>query len=282
VRRSSADLQTTANQQAAGAKEQATAINEISTTTTELLATSQQIADNAQQVSGVADRTNQAGQHGRDTVSAAQKSMTETRRQVDAIVTHMHALSDKSTRIASVLDIVTELAEQTNILAINSTIEAAGAGKVGTRFAIVADEIRKLADRVAVSTQDIRHLIDDVRTAVATTVAASEAGSQAVDAGSVQVEQVASSLEHIVTLVRTTTEASREIELSTRQQSTAVEQVTLAVDHVAQTTREAETSANATLQTATQLTHLSTNLHSLVLTAADERSAPAASKQTAG
>ena len=64
------------------------------------------------------------------------------------VVTHMLELGKKSQQIGSVLDIVSELAEQTNILAINATIEAAGAGDVGKRFAVVADEIRKLADRV--------------------------------------------------------------------------------------------------------------------------------------
>jgi methyl-accepting chemotaxis protein len=264
VQSSSAELQTTANQQAVGAKEQATAMNEISTTITELLATAQQIAESAQRVAGVADQTADAGLAGRSTVAAAQESMTEIRRQVDAIVNHMLELGDKSQRIGSVLDIVSELAEQTNILAINSTIEAAGAGESGKRFAVVADEIRKLADRVAESTKEIRDLIDVVRAAVNTTVMATEIGSKAVDAGSTQVEGVASSFEQIVGLVTTTTEAAREIELSTKQQTTAVEQVNLAVANVAQTTRDTEASSGQTLQTASQLRQLSTKLRGLV------------------
>ena len=80
-------------------------------------------------------------------------------------------------QIGSVLDIVSELAEQTNILAINATIEAAGAGEAGKRFAVVADEIRKLADRVTGSTKEIRMLNDEVRSAVNTTVMATETGS---------------------------------------------------------------------------------------------------------
>jgi methyl-accepting chemotaxis protein len=163
-----------------------------------------------------------------------------------------------------VLDIVSELAEQTNILAINATIEAAGAGEAGRRFAVVADEIRKLADRVGAATKEIRTLIDEVRGAVNTTVMATETGSKAVDSGQRQFGDVASSFEKIAGLVVTTTDASREIELSTKQQSTAVEQVNIAIGNVAQTSRETETSSTQTLQTAQQLAGLSGELLRIV------------------
>jgi methyl-accepting chemotaxis protein len=264
VQSSSVELQTTANQQAVGAMEQATAMSEISTTITELLATSRQITDRAQRVSDVAEKTALAGQSGRSTVTSAQESMTEIRHQVDVIVNHMLELGDKSQRIGVVLDIVSELAEQTNILAINSTIEAAGAGESGRRFAVVADEIRKLADRVAQSTKEIRNLIDVVRGAVHTTVIATEIGSKAVDTGSAQFAGVATAFEQIVDLVTTTTEAAREIELSTKQQTTAVEQVNFAVTNVTQTTKDSQASSSQTLLTASQLTALSTQLRLLV------------------
>lgn len=264
VQSSSAELASTANQQAVGAMEQATAMSEISTTITELLATSRQITESAQRVSEVAGLTTAAGDSGRSTVNAAQESMGEIRRQVDVIVNHMLELGDKSQRIGVVLDIVSELAEQTNILAINSTIEAAGAGESGRRFAVVADEIRKLADRVAESTKEIRVLIEVVRGAVHTTVIATEIGSKAVDAGTAQFLGVASSFEQIVELVTTTTEAAQEIELSTKQQTTAVEQVNFAVTNVTQTTKESEASSSQTLQTASQLAELSSRLRRMV------------------
>ena len=120
----------------------------------------------------------------------------------------MLELGKKSQQIGRCLDIVSELAEQTNILAINATIEAAGAGEAGRRFAVVADEIRKLADRVAGSAKEIRGLIDDVRGAVNTTVMATESGSKAVDAGTRQFGEVASALKQIAGLVATTTDAA--------------------------------------------------------------------------
>ncbi len=260
VQSSSAELQAAANQQATGAREQATATNEISTTISELLATSRQIAESAQRVAHTAEQTAGAARSGHGTVDVTHESISGIRRQVDQIVAHMLGLGKKSQEIGSVLDIVSELAEQTNILAINATIEAAGAGETGKRFAVVADEIRKLADRVGGSTKEIRTLIDDVRSAVNTTVMATETGSKAVDAGSRQFGDVASAFQQISGLVTTTTEAAREIELSTKQQTTAVEQVNVAISNVAQASKETEASATQTLQTVSQLAALSRDL----------------------
>ncbi|HEX3883812.1 MAG TPA: CHASE3 domain-containing protein [Stellaceae bacterium] len=264
VQSSSAELQAAANQQATGLREQATAMSEITTTITELLVTSRQIAESAQRVAQIADRTAGGARSGQGAVDLAQDAIGGIRRQVDQIVSYMLELGKKSQQIGAVLEIVSELAEQTNILAINATIEAAGAGEGGKRFAVVADEIRKLADRVGNSTKEIRTLIDDVRSAVNTTVMATETGSKAVDSGANQFEDVASGFRQIAELVITTTDAAREIELSTKQQSTAVEQVNLAVANVAQASHETEASAGQTLQTASELAHLSTDLARII------------------
>jgi CHASE3 domain sensor protein len=264
VQSSSAELQAAATQQAVGSKEQATAMSEISTTISELLATSRQITESSQRVAQIAEQTAVAARSGDATVESAHESIAGIRRQVDLIVNHMLELGKKSQQIGSVLEIVSELAEQTNILAINATIEAAGAGETGKRFAVVAEEIRKLADRVAGSAKEIRGLIDDVRSAVNTTVMVTETGSKAVDAGSKQFGHVAISFKEIAVLVSTTTEAAREIELSTKQQTTAVEQVNVAIGNVAQASKETEASSGQTQQTASQLAMLSKDLLRLV------------------
>ncbi|MBI4869745.1 MAG: MCP four helix bundle domain-containing protein [Candidatus Wallbacteria bacterium] len=269
VQSSSAELQTAANQQATGAREQSTAMAEISTTISELLATGRQIAESARRVAQIAGETSGASREGDQIVVRARDSIEGIKRQVDLITTHMLDLGGKSQQIGGILDVINELSEQTNILAINASIEAAGAGEAGKRFAVVADEIRKLADRVGGSTKEIRRLIDEVRAAVNTTVMATEGGAKAVDAGTRQFSDVTTSFRRITDLVVTTTEAAREIELSTKQQASAVEQVSTGVGNVAQATAEMETSAAQTLQTATQLTRLSHDLARLVRADAD-------------
>jgi CHASE3 domain sensor protein len=264
IRSSSAELQAAATQQASGSREQASATSEVSTTIRELLATSMQIAESAQRVARIAEETAGGARTGDQTVQRAQEAISSIKRQVDLIVGHMLDLGKKSQQAGGILEIINELAEQTNILAINASIEAAGAGESGKRFAVVADEIRKLADRVGGSTKEIRGLIEDIRAAVNTTVMATESGTKAVDSGARQFGEVTASFRQIAGLVGTTTEAAREIELSTKQQTTAVEQVHVAISNAAQATKENEASSNQTLQTATQLANLSRDLMKLI------------------
>ncbi|HZP41988.1 MAG TPA: methyl-accepting chemotaxis protein [Candidatus Binatia bacterium] len=264
IQSSSAELQSAANQQAAGAKEQATGMNEISTTIGELLATSRQIAESAQRVAQIAQETADAAGAGDQTVQKSQEAVGAVKRQVDVIVAHMLDLGRKSQQIGGILEIINELADQTNILAINASIEAAGANDAGRRFGVVADEIRKLADRVGASTKEIRALIEEVRTAVNTTVMATEGGMKAADAGMREFGAVTTAFRQIVELVGTTTEAAREIELSTKQQASAVEQVNVAVSGMARATKENEASSRQTLETASQLATLSTDLTRLI------------------
>jgi methyl-accepting chemotaxis protein len=264
IRSSSAQLEAAAAHQASGGRHQASAMNEITTTISELLATSRQIADNAQRVSQIAENTVDAANNGDATINQTRASIAAIRAQVDQIVQHMLALGEKSQQIAGVADVVSELAEQTNILALNATIEASSAGEWGRRFAVVAEEIRKLADRTAGSGKEIRAMIDDVRTAVNTTVMATEIGAKAVDTGVQQFDQATTSFRRIADLVSTANDASREIELSTAQQSTAVEQVNTAASDTARVTRETENNAVQTGQTAAHLASLSSDLQKLV------------------
>ena len=190
--------------------------------------------------------------------------MAATRRQIDAVVAHMVDLGRKSQQIGGVLEIIRELAEQTNILAINATIEAAGAGDAGKRFGAVADEVRKLAERVTAAARDIRTMIDDVRSAANTTLMATEDGSKAVDTGHRQVAELALAFGQIAGQVGVTSDAAREIELGTKQQATAVEQVTFAISDAAQAAKEGEASSRQTLETATMLTGVARDLSRLV------------------
>jgi CHASE3 domain sensor protein len=264
IQSSSAELQSAANQQAAGAREQATAMNQITITMAELLATSRQIADGARSVARISEEAADFAGGGVRTVDLGHESVAALRRQVDLIVHHMLELVKKSNQIGAVLDIVSELADQTSILSINASIEAAGASESGRRFGVVADEIRKLATRVSGSSKEIRELVEEVRRAVQTSVMATETGSKTVDANAKQFAEVAGTFERIRALVSNTMQATQEIQLSTQQQATASAQVSSAVSSVADVTRETETSTVQTFQTAAQLAQLSKGLLRIV------------------
>jgi methyl-accepting chemotaxis protein len=264
IQNSATHLEAAAAQQVAGGKDQASAMAEITATISELLITSRQIADNAQRVSSIAEEATAAAHRGDATIEQTRSSINAIRAQVDNIVRHMLALGEKSQQIGGIAGLVSELAEQTNILAVNATIEAAGAGEQGRRFTVVAEEIRKLADRTAGSAKEIRALIDDVRGAVGTTVTATEAGAAAVDTGVAQFDSATTAFRHIAELVTTAHDAGREIELSTQQQTSAVEQVNASAADTARITRDTEAGAVQTKQTAAQLSTLSDGLRVLV------------------
>lgn len=264
VQSSASELQAATNQQTTVSREQATSMSEIATTIKELVATARQIAVSSQRVAGIAEETSRSARSGDQTLRSAQDAMANIRSQVDIVVSHMQDLGRKSQQIGVILEVINELSEQTNILAINASIEAAGAGESGRRFGVVADEIRKLADRVGVSTKDIKPLVDEIRGAVHTTVMATESGSKAVDLGTRQTREVSAAFQQIVRQVETTTEAAREIELSTKQQTTAVEQVNEAIASISQAAKESEVSSMQTLQTVTELNGLARSLAKMI------------------
>ncbi|MEJ7731337.1 MAG: CHASE3 domain-containing protein [Polyangiaceae bacterium] len=264
IRGSATELQAAAHQQAAAAKQQASAMTEIATTMSELLVTSRQIAEIAERVTGIAARASGATELGRRTVVRGNEAAATMKRDVETLVGQMGNLAQKADRIEGVLDLVSELAKQTNILAINATIEAVGAAEAGQRFGVVAEEIRRLADRVGGSTKEVRTLLDDVRGAVATATQSTDSGSRAVAAGARQFDDISGAFQQISTEVSTSTEAAKEIGLSTKQQASAIEQVNLAIASAAQATRETEASSGQTLKTAEALLSLSGGLLQLV------------------
>jgi methyl-accepting chemotaxis protein len=261
---SSGQLQAAANLQSSGSTGQATAVNEIATTINELLATSRLIAENAQRVAKVAQETSLTASRGDETVQRTTQSIAGIKTQVDVVVVHVLELGKKSQLIGSITEMINELAEQTNILAINATIEAAGAGEWGKRFAVVADEIRKLADRVSVSSSEIRQLLDNIRASASSTIAATQDGSKLVDAGVREFAEAAVLFRQIAALVSTASEAAREIELSTEQQASAVDQVRVGASDLVQTAHETDTSSKQVLKTSSELAGLSRELVMMV------------------
>ncbi len=264
VQSSSTELEAAAHQQVSSTQELTSTTTEITVTIRELLATSRQIAESAQSVVRIAEETGRSAAAGDRTVQRTQDAILRIKGQVDQIVARMVDLGRKSQQIGSILELINELADQTNILSINATIEAAGAGESGRRFAVVADEIRRLADRVGGSAREIRGLIDEIRSAANATVMATEDGSKSVDAGASQFTEVLSTFASINDRVGVTTDAAREIELSTKQQTAAVEQLNVAIGGVAQAARETQSSSAQTLSTCSELANVSRQLSALI------------------
>ncbi len=243
LRRSVGDIEGGSTALQFSAKEFALASKEISETLSRLLDSSKQIAESGQSLANIAEETGASAQIGDTIAQDAGVSLDLMRDKVGEIVKSMGVLDQNSAEIDSIVDIINELSQQTNILSINATIEAAGAGRAGLRFAVVADEIRKLAGRVGASSRDIRELTRAVHDATLKTQTATHEGERAVKDGSRQFTEVLEAFRVISGKVVSTTDATREIELSTKQQTTAVAQVNAAMEELARSASEAEDSA---------------------------------------
>ena len=253
-------LMSISSQQSAGANQQSAAVQEATTTSEEIAVTARQVADNALQVEDQARQADAACGSGLQEVSDAVHGMETLRGQVQSIAAAMLELGENSQRIGGIVDIIDEISDQTNLLALNAAIEAAGAGESGKRFSIVANEVRRLAERTVVATRQIKGLIEEIQKATNSTIMLSEEGGKGVETANSLVTRVSSALSTINAMVQETTSAAREIKLSTQQQTTASEQMAETVAEVRDVADQSAASAEETTQAIAELTSLAENL----------------------
>lgn len=250
-------------QQAAGATEQASAVQQATTTSEEIAVTAKQVAENARRVEGLAEQASRVSSHGVQAVDSAVAGMGRLKDQVQSIAEAMLDLGENSQKIGGIVAIIDEISDQTNLLALNAAIEAAGAGEAGKRFSVVANEVKRLAERTAVATRQIKSLIEAIQQAANGTIMLTEEGTKGVDAASTLVGRIAGELANISAMVHETTGAAREIKLSTQQQTTASEQMAATIAEVRDVATQVAASAQETTQAIAELTALAERLREL-------------------
>lgn len=233
-------------QQSSGATQQATAVQEVTTTSEEIAITAKQITDNAKSVETMAEETTRSCTIGTGDVTNAIDGMSVLKAQVQSIAESMLQLGDNSQKIGGIVEIIDEISDQTNLLALNAAIEAAGAGEAGKRFAIVAQEVKRLAQRTVDATKQIKGLIEEIQKATNSTIMVTEEGTKGVDSASALVDKVQLSFTNIINMVEETARAAKEITLSTQQQTSACEQMAETMTEVRDVAQQVALSANET------------------------------------
>ncbi|MDD3626911.1 MAG: HAMP domain-containing methyl-accepting chemotaxis protein [bacterium] len=261
---SSAEILSSSEELASGAGEQAASVEETSSTVEEFATTARQIAENAEIVAKLAEQTLKITQDGTSVMEDALKSIEGIKVSSQNTSKRILELGEKSTRIGNIVELIDEISSQTKLLALNASIEAAGAGEAGKRFGVVAVEIKKLAENVAESTEEIRNLINEIQLSINSSIMSTEDEIKKVDEGVIYSRKVNDLLRKIYDMVEKTTDAAKQISFATQQQKTAGEQVVFTMKDIANVTKQSAVSTKQVMNSTEALNNLAEEFKSIV------------------
>jgi methyl-accepting chemotaxis protein len=249
---SSAEILATTTQVASGAAETAASVSETTATVEEVKQTAQVASQKARSVSDSAQKASQVSQSGRKSVEEAMQGMQRIQEQMESIAESIVRLSEQSQSIGEIIATVNDLAEQSNLLAVNAAIEAAKAGEQGKGFAVVAQEVKSLAEQSKQATAQVRTILGDIQKATSTAVLATEQGNKAVQAGVKQTGETGEAIRLLADSVAEAAQAATQIAASSQQQMVGMDQVAQAMENIKQAsvqnvsgTKQAEVAAQS-------------------------------------
>ena len=221
----SGELNSIAGQMSAGTHEQFDRTDQVATAMTEMSATAQEVARHAASASRAADDADQSAREGGEVMQVTIATIGQMRNEILNTGTIIRQLETDSVRIGKVLEVIRGIAEQTNLLALNAAIEAARAGEAGRGFAVVADEVRSLAQRTAASIIEINQIIHAVQTGAVDAAQAIVSGQSSSDESVEKVAQAGAMLAHITQAVEAIRDMNRQIATAAEEQTSVAEDI---------------------------------------------------------
>ncbi|WP_035057559.1 HAMP domain-containing methyl-accepting chemotaxis protein [Andreprevotia chitinilytica] len=260
----SSEILSGTTQMASGAQETATSIVETTTTVEEVRQTAQVSADKARHVSDSAQRSAEISQNGKQAVEETVDGMQHIQVQMESIARSIIRLSEQTHAISEIIATVNELAEQSNLLAINAAIEAAKAGDHGKGFTVVAQEVRHLAAQSKQATAQVRNMLVEIQKATSEAVLATEQGSKAVTVGVKLSNQAGEAIRQLAASLTESAHAGTQILISAQQQLTGMDQLAITMESIRVASTQSMASLKQAETTAQDLHHLGQRLRDML------------------
>jgi methyl-accepting chemotaxis protein len=251
------------SEMASGAAQTATSVNETTATVEEVKQTAHLATEKSQHVADIAQRAVQASQAGRSSVDEAVEGMQQIMGQMEAVTDSIVRLSELSQTIGNIITTVNDLAEQSNLLAVNAAIEAAKAGEHGKGFAVVAQEVRHLAGQSKQATTQVRAILGDIQQATSASVMATEQGTKAVEAGMRQSSRAGEAIRTLAETVEEAAMAALQIAASSKEQLVGMDQIALAMQNIKTATSQQVAGTRQTEEASMKIRDLGSRLKEL-------------------
>lgn len=234
------EISAVTSQQAATTVQQAAAVNETTSTIEEVRRTAEQSAERAQRVSEMAGTSLTLADGGLQAVKNTEEGMIGLKDQVRQIAETILALSEQTQQIGEIIATVNDIADQSNLLALNAAMEAARAGEAGKSFAVVAGEVRNLAEQSRQATRQVSGILGDIQKAANTAVMVTEQGTRRAENGVSLAQTTAGAIHTMREQIQQVTQAAQQIAASARQQLAGMDQITHAMEDINQGAKQSQ------------------------------------------
>jgi methyl-accepting chemotaxis protein len=264
VMQAAGKLSVSSHRVAVSSQSQSDATTSMAAAVEEVTTSIDHVAESSQETHNIARKAGELSVHGGEVVHGAAAEMSKIADSVNQSSQFIQQLGDHSNQISAIVNVIKDIADQTNLLALNAAIEAARAGEQGRGFAVVADEVRKLAERTARSTEEITAMIGSIQSGTQHAVASMQEGSARVTEGVAMATRAGESMGQIRDGANQVITAVSDISSALREQSTASNQVAQNVERIARMTEENSMAANEIAGEAQELESLAAALESAV------------------
>ncbi len=261
VTSAAADLHATSKEMVAGAEQVAAQSGSVATAGEEMAATSNDIANSCHKTADNAERANESALHGTRVVKSSIAAMKTIADRVKSAAVTVDSLGGRSEQIGEIIGTIEDIADQTNLLALNAAIEAARAGEQGRGFAVVADEVRALAERTTRATREIGDMIKTIQSETRSAVSAMNEGVSEVEKGTGEVAKSGQALESILGQIGEVTQQANQIAIAAEEQTATTREISHNMQRITEIVQHSATGAQQTDEAASRLTRLAEELH---------------------